>query len=99
MREFDKQPSESWPIAIEFANKLPTGASLATGTVSAVRLDTGATDNSVLLSTTLSISGTRATFTVRNGTHGVDYKITAQVMLSTGAGPLEEDVLMKVIDR
>lgn len=95
MMKFLKQPSESWPIACEFAGKLPSGSSLVSGTVTAVRLDTGATDLSVLASTTITISGTRAVATVQGGTDGVDYKITFLVSLSAG-GPLEEDIQMEV---
>ncbi len=92
---FFKQPGEKWTQAIEFAGKLPTGASLQSGTISAVRLDTGATDNSVLVSTTLTISGTQALYTHQAGAHGVDYKLTALVTLSNG-NLFEEDVLMLV---
>lgn len=95
MVKFLKQPNESWPVAFEFAGKLPTGATLSSGTVSAVRTDTGATDNSVLASTTLTISGTQARFQPQAGTDGLDYRITALVTLSTGA-ILEEDALMEV---
>jgi hypothetical protein len=93
--QFLKQPNESYTIAIEFAGQLPAGASLVSGTVSAVRLDTGATDNSVLASTTLTISGTQARVKVQAGTDGVDYRVTSLVTLST-SDVLEEDLLMKV---
>ena len=32
LAEFTKQPGEDFPIAIEFANRLPSGASLVSGT-------------------------------------------------------------------
>lgn len=92
---FSKQPAESYTIAVEFAGKLPTGASLSSGTVSALRLDTGATDNSVLASTTATIVGTQARVKVQAGTSGLDYKITWLMTLSNG-DILEEDVTMDV---
>lgn len=92
---FSKQPAESYTVAVEFAGKLPTGASLASGTVSAVRLDTGATDNTVLASTTATIVGTQARVKVQAGTSGIDYKLTFLMMLSNG-DVLEEDVTMEV---
>ncbi len=98
MIEVEKQPSENQPLAFEFAGKLPTGTSLASGTVSAVRLDAGTTDNSVLASTTLTISGTQARFRVQAGTGGLAYKITALVTLSDGS-VLEEDLLLNVVGR
>lgn len=92
---FSKQPAESYTIAVEFAGKLPSGASLASGTVSAVRLDTGATDNSVIASTTVTVVGTQARVKVQAGTSGLDYKITLLMTLSNG-DILEEDVTMDV---
>jgi hypothetical protein len=93
---FEKQPSETYTIAVEFSGKLPTGASLSTGTVSAVRTDTGATDNSVLASQTLTISGTQAKVRVLGGLAGVSYKLTFLLTLSTGE-ILDEDVTMGVV--
>jgi hypothetical protein len=97
MIRFVKQPSETYTIAVEFSGKLPSGASLSSGTVSAIRMDTGATDNSVLASTSATISGTQARVRVKQGVSGVIYKITFVVALSN-ADILEEDVLMHVIE-
>ena len=99
MKEFEKQPAENWPIAFEFKDKLPPGLSLTSGTISAVRLDTGASDNTVLASTTLQISGTQAIMRVQAGTNGIDYKITAMVLLSDAVSVLEEDAVMHVLGR
>ena len=99
MREIEKQPGENWPLAFEFKGKLPTGLSLMSGTVSANRTDTGATDNSVLASTNLTISGTQAIVRIQAGASGVDYELTAQVTLSDTLTILEEDVLLKVLNR
>jgi hypothetical protein len=97
MIRFLKQPSETYTIAVEFSGKLPSGASLSSGTVSATRMDTGATDNSVLASTSATISGTQARVRVKQGVSGVAYKITFVVTLSN-TDILEEDVLMHVVD-
>jgi hypothetical protein len=97
MIRFVKQPAETYTVAVEFAGKLPSGASLSSGTVSATRMDTGATDNSVLASTSATISGTQARVRVKQGVSGVPYKLTFVVTLSN-ADILEEDVLMHVIE-
>jgi hypothetical protein len=97
-KEFLKQPAESYTIAVEFAGKLPAGATLVIGTVGAVRLDTGATDNSVLASTSATIVGTQARVKVQAGATGVDYKLTFLLTLSSG-DLLEEDIAMQVRDR
>lgn len=99
MIELEKQPSENKPLAIDFTGKLPAGLSLASGTVSAIRLDTGAADNSILASTTMTISGAKASFRYLGGVSGVDYKITALVTLSDTVTVLEEDVLLRVVGR
>lgn len=99
MKEFEKQPTENWPIAIEFKDKLPPGLSLVSGTVSAIRLDTGAPDNSVLASTALAINGTQALMRVQAGTSGIDYKISALILLSDMTSVAAEDALMHVVGR
>jgi len=60
-------------------------------------MDTGAVDNSVLGSTSATISGTQARVRVKQGVSGVQYKITFVITLSN-TDILEEDVLMHVID-
>ena len=97
-KELLKQPAESYTIAVEFAGKLPTGATLVSGTVSAVRLDTGAADNSVIASTTATIVGTQARVKIQGGTSGVEYKLTFLVTLSN-TDQLEEDLDMRVAAR
>lgn len=98
MKTFEKQPAENWTIAVEFVGKLPSGATLQSGTVSAIRLDTMATDNSVLASTTATIVGTQARVKVQAGLTGIDYKLTFLLTLSN-ADVLEEDLLMQVVGR
>lgn len=92
---FEKQPNESYTIGVEFANRLPFSATVSSGTVSAKDLSTGATDNSVLSSTTATISGTQARVKVLGGTHQKNYKVTFAVTLSD-SGVLEEDIEMRV---
>jgi hypothetical protein len=95
LRTFIKQPAESYVIAIEWAGRLPIGATLSSGTVSAVNVETGITDNTVLASTTATISGTQARVKVTGGTLQTDYKITFLCTFSS-ADVLEEDVVMMV---
>ncbi len=99
MIELEKQPIENKPLAIEFKGKLPTGLTLQSGTVSAVRLDTGAVDNTILASTALTIAGTQTNLRYLGGISGVDYKLTALVTLSDGLTVLAEDFLLHVVQR
>lgn len=92
---FEKQPGESYVIAIEWQGRLPTGANLASGSVNATRYPDMVTDNSVLVSTIATISGTQSMTKVRAGETGRDYRITFSMTLDTG-DILEEDVLMQV---
>lgn len=94
---FEKQSAEAYTIAIEFSGKLPSGATLSSGTVTAQNTTTGLTDNTVLGSTTATISGTQAKVKVQAGTNQVTYKITFTLTLSD-ASILEEDIRMKVVD-
>lgn len=94
---FEKQSSEAYTIAIEFVGRLPSGASLSSGTVTAQNLSTGATDTTVLASTTATIATTQAKVKVQAGANQTSYKITFTLTLSD-ASILEEDVTMKVVD-
>lgn len=98
MDRFTKQTGASFVIAIEYVNRLPPGStSISSGTVSAKKYDTDTTDNTVLASTTATISGTQARVKVQSGTTGEDYKITFLTTTSNG-DILEDDVLMQVRD-
>lgn len=93
---FTKQPSEKRTIAVEYQNELPSGVTLSSGTVSAISLADGSDASSaVLTSTTATISGTQARVQTKNGTNGVDYKITFLTTLSN-TDIWEDDVVMKV---
>ena len=98
LEEFTKQPVETFPIAIEFAGRLPPGASLASGTATGRVAATLATDNSILFSQTVTVDGTLAKVRVQNGTDGILYKISFVMTLSDNS-ILEEDVLMDVVNR
>lgn len=91
---FQKQPAEQYPIAIEFNDKLPSGAMVSSGTVKA---EDGGTDvsSTVLGSTIATIVGTQAKVTVKAGTTDKQYKITFLVTLSDNS-KLEEEVFMNV---
>jgi hypothetical protein len=96
MALFLKQPREVFPVAIDFAGKLPAGTSLSSGTVSAVRHEDGSVQTGVVLqSPTAVISGDLALARVQAGVSGVLYKLTFLVTLNTG-DVLEEEVYMKV---
>lgn len=94
-RTFDKQPGESYPIAIEYENKLPSGTTLSSGAVSARLLPALTLDNSVLASTTATLDSTRLKVKVQAGTDGNNYKITFLATLSDSS-VLEDDITMRV---
>lgn len=94
-RVFTKRPGESYTIAIEYANRLPSGASLASGTVTATDLKLNVADSSVIASATATISGTQAKVKVQDGALGKDYAIVFKTTLNTGED-LEDVLLMKV---
>lgn len=101
METFSKQSAEKYLIGVDFAEKLPTGASVSSGTVSAVNTSTGLDATvEVLESATAIIVGTQAQAFVKAGDAGIDYKITFLVLLTPGSPvpTLEEDILMQVRD-
>ena len=96
MFTFSKQPAEKYTIAIEFADRLPTGRTISSAAITATIISSGAVATSTVIDTpTATISGTQVQFTVKGGATTVDYKLTATVTLDNGH-ILEEDVTMKV---
>jgi len=101
MSSFIKQPSEIYPIAMEFSGLLPEGASLASGVVSALDTLTGLDATATVLhSSAAVIDGTQVQAVVQAGTNGTPYKLTFRVSLTPGSptSVLEEDLLMFVQD-
>lgn len=94
-RKFQKQPAEAYPIAIDYTNRLPSGLTLASGTVSGTNLATGSADNSVLSSTTATLDGNKLKVKIQAGAHGTDYKITFLAALSDSS-VLEDEIIMQV---
>ena len=95
MECFDKQPSEAYVIAIEWAGKLPPGATLFTCGVTATRYPDLVVDNTVISNVLANVSGTQTAIQVKAGQHGSDYRITFDAVLNNGDN-LQEDVMMKV---
>jgi len=94
MNTFSKQPAETYTIGIDFAGKLPAGATLANGTVTA--MDAAGIDApGVISDASATIVGNEARIKVLAGLHGQDYRIRFRMTLSN-ADILEEDVLMRV---
>jgi hypothetical protein len=98
---FEKQPGESYTIGMDYSDTgvLPDGTALSSGTVSAVKLSDGITDNTVLGSTTTTIDAPNklSKVLVQAGTNGEKYRITFLTTLDD-ASVLEDEVLMKVED-
>ena len=94
--EWHKQPGEVESIEVVFSARMTTGETIATQTVTAIETthNTSATtaviDSSAIVDTSVYIK-------VKDGTDGVDYKITV-IVTTSGGNILEEDILMKVYD-
>lgn len=93
---FSKQPSEKYPIAIDYTNEIPIGTSLVSATGAAFDLTRNASDPTVLVSATGVVSGAQASLRVQAGQHGDKYKITFTTYLSDGS-ILEDDVIMEIL--
>ena len=96
METFDKQPSEDYPIDLDWTGRLPPGKTLSSVAASAKRTDTGADATTLVLgSASPTVSGAKAAVRVKSGTHGIDYQITLKSTFSDGS-VLEDDWLMRV---
>ena len=95
MNTFCKQPAEEYVFGVEFAGRLPAGATLSFGTITATDLSGADVTSTVLTTQTLTIAGTQARAKARAGNHGQDYRLRFVLTLNTG-DVLEEDLLMQV---
>lgn len=98
LQEFTKELTEKYVISFDYTNKLPSGTALTSAVLSAYDLNTQAVDNTVLNSTTGTISGYYVKAQVKAGTAGHSYKITALATLDDSYSILEDEVVMKVKD-
>lgn len=71
-----KQPSEIFPITVDFAAELATGETVASGSVTARNASTGADTTSTVLTGSATASGTTLARKVTGGTDGVDHVLT-----------------------
>lgn len=98
MESFVKQPYEEWAIAVNFTNRLPSGSTIATMVVSAVKeSDNSNASSDVLDATTATINSNIVTVGVKGGSNAEDYIISFRGTL-TPSGKVEADVRMKVRD-
>lgn len=99
MAHVEKLAAEKFPITIDFADRLPTGASVVSGTAAAYQLPALTNVSSTLLvSTTVSVASNKGTVVAQAGTAGVRYRIVLSMTLSSSY-ILEEIVTLEVIDR
>jgi hypothetical protein len=92
---FPKQPTETYTVGVDFADKLPTGASVSTGTVTAIDPAGVDVSGTVLSDTSVTVSGTKALIRVLAGVHGLAYRLKFVCTLSNG-DVREKDLLMSV---
>lgn len=93
LARFEKQPAEEVWIKIDWSERLESGESITSHTVSAIRVDTNASAPEVIGGST--VSGTILRIKAIDGSDGVVYKITARVTTSNG-NIYESDVFMQV---
>lgn len=86
-----KQPSEKWPVAIDFAGRLPDGVTLQSGTLIAANLSaslaTTLAAGSAVGATTLSLAADPKVGAILSIDNWTAQKEVAQVKAVSGAGP------------
>lgn len=96
LKDFEKLSTEKFPIQIDMTNRLPNSVTISSVTLAAVDQSTNLdVSNTVLDSTTGTISGNIVKGICKSGTNNKDYEITFTITLSD-ASILVEQVLMKV---
>lgn len=94
------QPGEAYAIGFDYAGKLPTGAGIASATVTALDASDGSNEDGILDSTTATVSGTKVTAGLDGSqTDGVNYNIIFTVTLdNASADVLIDEILVKCND-
>jgi hypothetical protein len=100
---FEKQPSESYVIEIDFSDRLDTSETVTTATVSAYSLTwaMGRIDSLTAvtgIAPTSTASSQVINVTVSGGTDALSYKVSVTAN-SSGGKKLSEDVLMWVKEK
>lgn len=95
---FTKQPNETFPVDVSFANRLASGESVASKAVSARVADTGA-DATADVITSSSLDSPTVTVIVKGGTDGVNYIITVRATTDAAVPAVHEaDLYMAVAE-
>ena len=83
-----KTAAEKFLYTFDFTNSLPDGITIAAApasTATATKASDGTTDDTILVSTTMTISSPTASIQVTGGTSGETYRIACTVVGSTAA--------------
>jgi len=91
----EKRVNEAFTVELDFTNILPTGRSVASGTVGAIDTSDGSNADAILGSTTATIDSNKAQVRVLNGSTNKLYKAVFVATLDN-ADTLEGDIFFRV---
>lgn len=89
-----KQPNEIIGYTLT-VNPLPSGVTISTATAAGFNLKTGEADDTILMSTSGTISGADVSIFTKSGVSGTDYRIRVTVTLSDSQ-VFYEDLILPV---
>ena len=92
---FFKEPWEQFTVGMDFALALPTGTTIASGTLTVQDLADGADQTAAIVSETPTIAGTVVKVRIHGGTKGHLYNLRWRVTLNTD-DLLEENATLSV---
>lgn len=96
--EFEKYPSETYPIGVDYTGKAPSGAVLSSGVWTAEdTFDSSDASTVVLLTTSAIIDGMVAKCRVKSGTLNKLYKLGITATFDTG-DVLHDNVYMRILE-
>lgn len=94
-RIFTKQPSEIYPISVDYSDVLDTGETISSESVTAT--DSAGTDVTATLIDSTEISGSTIKAVIKAGTTGNKYKLTFKATTSD-SNLYEDDITMRVVE-
>ncbi len=95
-QEIIKTPNETYPLSIDYTDRLPSGASLVSATAVIYDNDEDSATTSTMIPGSVTASSPNLTFDLLAGTAGKDYLLIVTAII-TGSKPLVDFFRVRVV--
>jgi len=95
-KEIIKAPSETYPVTIDYTDRLPSGATIASGTAAIYDFLDDSSATSTMIPGSVTATSPNLTFDLLAGTAGKDYLLVVTATI-TGSKPLVDFFRVRVV--